>query len=102
MGLPASDIARCIGPYSDQGMWTDLADFFKIRSASITYRLPDGLVPGTRSAQIGVAGKNVMTWTNYRGLDPEANDNGLSDATPNEYYNMAPPRIFILNFSVNF
>ncbi|MDE2982614.1 MAG: TonB-dependent receptor [Gemmatimonadota bacterium] len=102
MGLPASDIARCIGPYSDQGMWTDLADFFKIRSASLTYRLPDGMVPGARSAQIGVAGKNLMTWTNYRGLDPEANDNGFGDSTPNEYYNMAPPRIFILNFSVNF
>ncbi len=102
MGLPASDIARCIGPYSDQGMWTDLADFFKIRSASITYRLPDGMVPGARSAQIGVAGKNLMTWTNYRGLDPEANDNGFGDSTPNEYYNMAPPRIFILNLSVNF
>ncbi len=102
MGLPARDIARCIGPYSDQGMWTDLADFFKIRSASVTYRLPDGLVPGARSAQVGIAGKNLMTWTNYRGLDPEANDNGFGDSTPNEYYNMAPPRILILNFSVNF
>ena len=102
MGLPARDIARCIGPYSDQGMWTDAADFFKIRSATITWRLPDGLVPGARSAQIGVAGKNLWTRTDYRGLDPEANDNGFGDSTPNEYYNMAPPRIFILNFSVNF
>lgn len=102
MGLPAADIARCIGPYSDQGIWTDPADFFKIRSASITYRLPDGLVPGARSAQVGIAGKNLLTWTDYRGLDPEANDNGFGDSTPNEYYNMAPPRIFILNLSVNF
>lgn len=102
MGLPASDIARCIGPYSDQGMWTDAADFFKIRSASITYRLPDGLVPGARHAQIGIAGKNIWTRTDYRGLDPEANDNGFGDSTPNEYYNMAPPRILILNFNVSF
>ena len=102
MGLPASDIARCIGPYSDQGMWTDAADFFKVRSASLTYRLPDNLVPGARSAQIGIAGKNLWTRTDYRGLDPEANDNGFGDSTPNEYYNMAPPRIFMLNFSVNF
>lgn len=102
MGLPASDIARCIGPYSDQGMWTDAADFFKIRSASITYRLPDGLVPGARNAQIGIAGKNIWTRTDYRGLDPEANDNGFGDSTPNEYYNMAPPRILILNFNVSF
>ena len=102
MGLPAADIARCIGPYSDQGMWTDAADFFKIRSASVTYRLPDGLVPGARSAQIGIAGKNLWTRTDYRGPDPEANDNGFGDSTPNEYYNMAPPRILIMNLSVNF
>ncbi len=102
MGLPASDIARCIGPYSDQSMWTDPADFFKLRSASLTYRLPDGLVPGARNAQIGVAAKNLLTFTDYRGLDPEANDNGFGDSTPNEYYNMAPPRILIFNLSLNF
>ncbi len=100
--LTAAEVARCIGPYSDQGVWTDPADFFKIRSASITYRLPEGLVPGARSAQVGISGKNLWTRTDYRGLDPEANDNGFGDATPNEYYNMAPPRVFILNFSVNF
>ena len=102
MGLPAEDIARCIGPYSDQGMWTDVADFFKLRSASLTFRLPDGIVPGARSAQIGIAGKNLLTWTDYRGLDPEANDNGFGDSTPNEYYNMAPPRILAINFNVSF
>ena len=100
--LTAAEVARCIGPYSDQGVWTDAADFFKIRSASLTYRLPEGLVPGTRSAQIGISGKNLWTSTDYRGLDPEANDNGAGDSTPNEYYNMAPPRTFILNFSINF
>ena len=98
--LTAAEVARCVGPYSDQGMWTDLADFFKLRSASLTYRLPEGLVPGTRSAQIGISGKNLLTFTDYRGLDPEANDNGFGDSTPNEYYNMAPPRVFILNMSL--
>ena len=68
----------------------------------MTYRLPDGLVPGAQRAQIGLAGKNIWTRTDYRGLDPEANDNGFGDSTPNEYYNMAPPRILILNLSVNF
>ena len=100
--LTAAEVARCVGPYSDQGMWTDLADFFKLRSASLTYRLPEGLVPGTRSAQIGISGKNLLTFTDYRGLDPEANDNGFGDSTPNEYYNMAPPRVFILSMSFNF
>ena len=100
--LTAGEVARCVGPYSDQGVWTDPADFFKLRSASVTYTLPDGLVPGARRAQIGISGKNLWTKTDYRGLDPEANDNGFGDSTPNEYYNMAPPRIFILNLSLNF
>ena len=99
MGLPANDIARCIGPYSDWGMWTDPADFFKLRSASLTYRLPDGIVPGARSAQIGIAGKNLITHApDYRGIDPEANDR----QGRYEYYNMMPPRVFVMNFSINF
>jgi len=99
MGLPATDVARCIGPYSDWGMWTDPADFFKLRSASLTYRLPDGIVPGARSAQIGIAGKNLITHApDYRGIDPEANDR----QGRYEYYNMMPPRVFVMNFSINF
>ncbi len=100
--LTALQIATCIGNRSDQGVWTDPADFFKLRSATLAYRLPEGWIPRAQSATISLQAKNMYTWTDYRGLDPEANDNGFGDSTPNEYYNLAPPRIFMINFTLNF
>ncbi|HZD05077.1 MAG TPA: TonB-dependent receptor, partial [Longimicrobiales bacterium] len=100
--LTSTQIAQCIQRYSDQGVWTDKADFFKIRSASLSYRLPDGLVPGTRSTTISLRAKNLLTFTDYVGLDPEAQDNGFGDQTPNEYYTLPPPRVFIMNIRVTF
>ena len=100
--LTALQIGTCIGARSDQGIWTDPADFWKIRSATVAYRLPDGIIPGAQGAQISVQAKNLYTWTDYRGLDPETNDNGFGDTTPREYYNMAPPRIFLFNLTLNF
>ena len=100
--LTSTQVAYCVGTESDQGMWADKADFFKLRSATLSYRFNDGVIPGVRNASIALQAKNLFTITDYIGLDPEAQDNGLSDATPNEYYNMAPPRQFLINFTVNF
>ena len=88
--------------HSRQGMWTPKVDFFRLRSATLAYRLPEGWVPGTRSAQISLQGKNLLTFTDYPGLDLEANDNGFSDTTPNEYYTLGQPRVFMISVTVNF
>jgi len=100
--LTALQIGTCIGNRADQGVWTDPADFWKIRSATLSYRLPEGWIPRAQGAQISIQGKNLFTWTDYRGLDPETNDNGFGDSTPREYYNMAPPRIFMFGMTLNF
>ena len=50
------------------------ASFFKLREISASYTLPDrwaGAV-GARRATITVSGRNLHTWTNYSGLDPES------------------------------
>jgi TonB-linked SusC/RagA family outer membrane protein len=100
--LNSTQVAYCVPTESDQGVWSDEADFFRLRSATISYRLPEGLIPGIRNAQISLQGRNLLTFTDYVGLDPEAQDNGFGDSTPNEYYNDSPPRTFILNVTVNF
>lgn len=104
--LTALQIAQCIEDESDQGVWTGEADFFKLRSATLSFRLPQGFVqswvPGARNVQIALQGKNLLTITDYFGLDPEAQDNGFGDSTPNEYYTLPPPRTFLVNVRVNF
>lgn len=101
--LTPSQLTTCVPAFVRWGMWTDAADFLKIRSASLSYRLPDNLVPGTRSVTLALQAKNLAVFTDYQGLDPEASDRGNSRGEAAfEYYNLAPPRIFILNMTVNF
>ncbi len=56
------------------------ASFAKLRELSATYTLPTSLAGkiGARGASLTVAGRNLMTWTNYSGLEPEATFNGGS------------------------
>lgn len=101
--LTPNQVTTCVPGRIDWGAWTQNADFIKLRSASLSYRLPEDLVPGTRSVSIALQGKNLWQSTDYQGLDPEATDRGLDRGEyAFEYYNMAPPRIFILNMTVNF
>lgn len=110
--LTTQQQSLCAPSTAQWGTWTDRSDFWRLRSASISYRLPDDVVPYAQSASISLQGKNLFTITDYVGLDPEGADGGLSGGfggtgsqglvVPTEYYNMGPPRIFILSATVNF
>jgi len=51
------------------------ASFAKLREISLTYSLPERFIPGVNTASITVAGRELHTWTKYRGADPEVNIN---------------------------
>jgi hypothetical protein len=46
------------------------ASYVKLREASVNFRL--GQLAGTGDWKIGVVGRNLKTWTNFRGFDPES------------------------------
>ncbi|HEX8243019.1 MAG TPA: TonB-dependent receptor, partial [Longimicrobium sp.] len=52
----------------------DDASFAKLREVSLTYALPERISrrAGAHRASVSVAGRNLITWTNYGGLEPEA------------------------------
>ncbi|HEX8905409.1 MAG TPA: TonB-dependent receptor, partial [Longimicrobiaceae bacterium] len=52
----------------------DDASFAKLREVSLTYSLPETIArrAGASRASLSVAGRNLHTWTNYGGLEPEA------------------------------
>ncbi|HET7276189.1 MAG TPA: TonB-dependent receptor [Longimicrobiaceae bacterium] len=102
-GLRAGDVAKCIPDYSGYGIWTMPADFFKLRSASISYQIPDSwLGERLNSATVTLQGRNLLTITDYDGLDPEAAQDGSSALYRMEYYNIPPFRSYIVNFRVAF
>lgn len=65
---PASRSANIIAPFVQN------ASFFRLSELSASYQLPDRWLRrlGITSARLGVAGRNLHTWTKYRGIDPEA------------------------------
>jgi TonB-linked SusC/RagA family outer membrane protein len=50
------------------------ASFFRLSEVSVGYQLPPTwLRPlGVNSAKLSIAGRNLHTWTSYRGIDPES------------------------------
>lgn len=50
------------------------ASFARLREVSLTYDVPTHLAQqfGGRSARVNLAARNLHTWTDYTGLDPEA------------------------------
>lgn len=104
--LTNSQVIECVPKHSDHGVWLTRGgkgDFFKIRSATLAWRVPPGWLPGSmQSTQLTVQARNLWTWTDYIGMDPETSDNGPTDQTPYDYYITAPPRTFIFGVRVNF
>jgi TonB-linked SusC/RagA family outer membrane protein len=70
--------------------------FVKWREATISYQLPNSLIRRTRArnASIVLSGRNLRTWTNYRGSDPESDFTvtGGGDV-PQEFQTFAAPRL---------
>jgi TonB-dependent starch-binding outer membrane protein SusC len=85
-------------------MWIEPADFLKLRELSVTYRMPGDLARriGAGGLSLTLAGRNLATWTDYSGLDPETNINGADTFTRAEYMSVPPTRRLVATVNVNF
>lgn len=81
--------------------WIESTDFFRLRSVSISYQLPQGLIPGASSATLRLAGRNLWTKTDYSGTDPELDDYRGSLAR-RDYYVLPTYRSFLATLRVSF
>jgi len=101
--LKTEDWARCDRAYTTYGAWAQSADFFKIRSASLSYRIPADWLPGNiRGATVRLQGRNLLKITDFQGLDPEVSEDGVDSLYRQGYYHLPPFRTFILNFKIDF
>jgi TonB-linked SusC/RagA family outer membrane protein len=101
--LKTSDWARCDRAYTSYGMWAQPADFFKIRSASLSYRIPEDWLPGNiRGATVRLQGRNLFKFTDFQGLDPEVSEDGIDSLYRQGYYHLPGFRTFMLSFKVDF
>ncbi|MGH7718993.1 MAG: SusC/RagA family TonB-linked outer membrane protein [Gemmatimonadaceae bacterium] len=82
------------------------ADFVKWRELALTIRAPESLIRrfgAVRGASLTLAGRNLQTWTDYSGLDPEVNETGGdTNFTQGEFNTQPPVRSFIARFNFTF
>jgi hypothetical protein len=98
--------ARCTITATQQreDNWFESTDFIKLRTVTLTWELPDGLVPVANSAALSLsAGGNLWKRTNYLGTDPEARNNGATSAVGGtDYHSLPPYQTFVATLRVRF
>jgi TonB-linked SusC/RagA family outer membrane protein len=93
------------GTYTKQ--YIEDASYVKLREVSLAWRVPSNLlsrVPGRVSdAGITLSARNLMTWTDYSGLDPEVSNFGTQQiARGVDVAPFPPSRSFWLTFNFGF
>ncbi len=110
-GITALTQARCDRNtgYDD---WTFPADFFRLRQASLSYRIPERFLPArVGAATLRLAARNLFLISDYGGIDPEAIEDGsrggpIDGLTASfsrvEYYNLPPAKTFLVSLTLTF
>jgi TonB-linked SusC/RagA family outer membrane protein len=79
--------------------------FVKLREISVGYTLDNPWIQrlfGFNSIDLRVAGRNLKTWTDYTGYDPETNLGGSIQATRGiDYFLMPQTRSFLFSVTLN-
>ena len=84
----AAVAATVSAPYISSGA------FFKVREVSVSIAAPDRWARAVRctGATLTLAGRNLLTWTSYRGLDPEVNSTGAMGLGIADLFTQPPVR----------
>ncbi len=104
--VPLADQAAAIAATalgSDAGYVEDAA-FTKLRELSVTFIASDRIATmfRTRGLNLTIAGRNLHTWTNYKGFDPEVNASAGSNFSTSDFLTIPPSRTWTARINVNF
>lgn len=97
----AAAVANILGT---QAGYIEDGSFMKLREVSLTFDAPDAWAHGIGAAalSISVSGRNLKTWTNYKGLDPELNEAGQSNFTTADFLTQPPVRTWVTRINLTF
>ncbi|HEX8696637.1 MAG TPA: SusC/RagA family TonB-linked outer membrane protein [Longimicrobium sp.] len=101
---PAADsLQRRILLSGAGAQWIEKADFVKLREISASYTLPSRFARrmGGEAVILTVSARNLKTWTDYTGTDPEVNA-AVSDFTLAETNSIPPTRRVTASVTVRF
>jgi TonB-dependent starch-binding outer membrane protein SusC len=95
--IAAEDLGSTAGYIQD-------ATFWKWREASVSVLLPSAWVHriAARGVTLTVAARNMRTWTNYKGLDPEITSGGASNFLLADFLTQPPVRYYTFRVTLNY
>ncbi|MDI9337286.1 MAG: SusC/RagA family TonB-linked outer membrane protein [Alphaproteobacteria bacterium] len=90
--------------YTNEEWRIDDGSFIKLREVSLRYRFNDlGKNSLIKALTIGVVGRNLLSWDNYNGYDPETNAGGNNDLFRGvDFGNVPIPRSYQVQLNLNF
>lgn len=96
--LPRGYVA---GVYAIEEWRIDDGSYVKLREVSLSYNI--GKVKFIQDLTINLSGRNLVSWDNYKGYDPELNSGGQSTVLRNIDFGSVPiPRTFSLGVRAKF
>jgi outer membrane receptor protein involved in Fe transport len=98
-------LAQTAGTAMGQGIIDDYvedASFMKLREISAAYTLPDNWIPGSSSATFTLAARELKTWTNYSGIDPESSLAGAGSTNATDQALIPPLSRILATLSIRF
>lgn len=105
---PTNEWASFINP-SSQGSnivnnrTVEDASYIRLQNVTLSYMVPVQNFSLFRSLNIYVSGTNLITWTEYSGMDPGANVNGTNNAALRLDYNSYPfSRVYTIGVKAGF
>jgi TonB-dependent starch-binding outer membrane protein SusC len=103
---PLADQARYIVALqgvSDQGFIED-GDFARLREVAMTLTAPQRWARRARLSNLSltIAGRNLATWTDYTGLDPEITSTPGNNWANQEFLTVPPVKIWTARFNIGF
>ena len=100
--MPAGFFAARRGIFEE---YVEDGSFVKLREVSVSYTLPSTLARVARasSASVSLAGRNLKTWTDYTGWDPETNVGGQRTLVRGFSFATTPiPRSVAVSVTLNY
>lgn len=96
---PLSGFTGASRSYIEDGSWV------RLRQVSLSYQFPASAFENSKfikGLNIGFTGRNVLLFTDYKGIDPETNLSGSTNSQGADYFNMPGTRGYILTAKFNF
>lgn len=89
------------GPVASQ--FIEDGSYVKLREIALSYTVPVDLAGriGMSSVDLRLAARNLKTWTDYTGIDPETNLAGTTNLRGVDYFNNPQTRQFILTVGLH-